>query len=142
MSNTLPDPSTPFGAKVAQRLRDEQIIWLTAVDASGTPQPNPVWFYWDGEAAFVYNQPGTKRLPHIARNPKVALHFNTDADGGEVVIFTGEARVVPEGSPAAVQDGYRRKYAAGIQSIGHTWESMQAAYSITLRITLTKTRGF
>lgn len=141
MCNALPDPATPFGAKVAQRLRDEQVIWLTAVDASGTPQPNPVWFHWDGEAMWVYNQPGTKRLLHIARSPKVALNFNTSPAGEEVVIFTGEARVAPEGAPAAVQDGYRRKYAAGIQGIGHTWESMQAAYSVSLRITLTKARG-
>jgi hypothetical protein len=42
MDAVLPDPATPFGARVARRLRDETVIWLTAVAADGTPQPNPV----------------------------------------------------------------------------------------------------
>src|SRR6266581_1156609 len=48
MSFQLPDPSTPFGERVARRLRDERLIWLTTVDAKGIPQPTPVWFLWDG----------------------------------------------------------------------------------------------
>ncbi len=46
-------PSTPFGARVAQRLREEHLIWLTTVGADGTPQPNPVWFLWDGASVLV-----------------------------------------------------------------------------------------
>jgi hypothetical protein len=36
-SSVLPDPATPFGARVARRLREEVIIWLAAVAADGTP---------------------------------------------------------------------------------------------------------
>jgi hypothetical protein len=36
--------------RVAQRLREDAVIWLTTVAANGTPQPNPVWFLWDGHS--------------------------------------------------------------------------------------------
>jgi hypothetical protein len=42
MSSVLPDPATPFGERVARRLREEAVIWLTTMGADGTPQPNPV----------------------------------------------------------------------------------------------------
>lgn len=38
------DLTTEYGARVARRLQDEQVIWLTTVGRDGTPQPNPVWF--------------------------------------------------------------------------------------------------
>ena len=38
----LPDPTTPFGQRVAKRLHEEPIIWLTTIDSKGTPQPAPV----------------------------------------------------------------------------------------------------
>jgi len=141
MANPLPDPSTPFGERVARRLRDEHVIWLTAVDATGTPQPNPVWFYWDGEALLVYNRPDAKRLRHIARNPKVSLHFNSDAGGDDIVIFTGEARVSPDAPAPSALAAYREKYLAEIPAIGYTWESLQAEFSVALRVTIGRVRG-
>ena len=41
------DTSTPFGARIANQLANDEIMWLTTVDANGTPQPVPVWFLWD-----------------------------------------------------------------------------------------------
>jgi hypothetical protein len=37
------DTSTKFGQRVAQRLEEERVIWLTTVDGQGIPQPRPVW---------------------------------------------------------------------------------------------------
>ena len=39
MTSVLPDPSTEFGARVARRLADEVVAWLTVVDGAGTPWP-------------------------------------------------------------------------------------------------------
>ena len=47
------DPDTEFGARVERRLREDVIGWLVTVSADGTPQPNPVWFVWDGETALI-----------------------------------------------------------------------------------------
>lgn len=38
------DPTSELGAKVAARLEEQTLAWLTTVSADGTPQPNPVWF--------------------------------------------------------------------------------------------------
>ena len=76
------DFNTPVGRKIELRLQQEQIIWLTTVDARQTPQPRPVWFHWDGESALIFSQTKAAKLRHIAKNPHVALNFNTDAEGG------------------------------------------------------------
>jgi hypothetical protein len=39
------DTAIPFGARVARRLQEERIIWLTTVRSNGTPQRSPVWFH-------------------------------------------------------------------------------------------------
>ena len=44
MTVVLPDPGTEFGARVARRLHEDAIAWLTLTDQAGTPQPAPVWF--------------------------------------------------------------------------------------------------
>jgi len=53
------DLSTDFGARVARRLDDEIMIWLTTVRADGTPQPSPVWFLWIDQSILIYSQPNT-----------------------------------------------------------------------------------
>jgi len=136
------DFNSPFGQVLEQRLRQEQIIWLTSVDAHGTPQPRPVWFHWDGETVLVFSQPGAAKIRHIYRSPRVALNFNTDAGGDHVGVLTGVARIsqsLPD--PARVQ-AYLDKYAAGIQSLEMTPESMLAEYSSVVLITPDSLRGF
>lgn len=144
MNAALPDPATPFGARVARRLRDETVIWLTTMGADGTPQPNPVWFLWDEheQTLLIYNQPTAKRLAHIRRNPKVALHFNSDEHGDDIVIITGEARISPDTPRADRVPAYLDKYRELIADINQTPESMAADYSVALRITPSKVRGF
>ena len=110
MASVLPSPSTPFGERVERRLREEPIIWLTTTGADGTPQPNPVWFLWDGDSFLVYSLPDAARLPHIQRTPRVALHFDGNGKGGDIVIFTGEARISQDDPPADQLPVYVEKY--------------------------------
>src|SRR4029453_7250355 len=49
--------STDFGARVAKRLEEEGIVWLTTTSADGTPQPNPVWFLWNGDNVLIFSEP-------------------------------------------------------------------------------------
>ena len=107
----LPDPATPAGASVARRLRDDLLIWLTMVDAKGTPQSVPVWFLWDETQAtlLIYNRANAKRLAHIQRNPRVSLHL--EAGGGrDCIVITGEAYVSRDDPPADQVSAYREKY--------------------------------
>ena len=95
MAFQLPDPSTPFGERVARRLGDERLMWLTTVDANGTPQPTPVWFLWDEATStfLIYSRSDAKRLEHLQRNPRVGLNFDGNGSGGDIIVFTGVAEV-------------------------------------------------
>src|SRR4051794_24730378 len=94
------DLSGDFGSRAAKRLDTEIVIWLTTVSADGTPQPTPVWFLWENETVLIYSQANQAKLRNIQRNPKVALHFDSDGTGGNIVVITGEARIDPQAPPA------------------------------------------
>ncbi len=137
----MADFTSPVGRKVKSRLRQESIIWLTTVDSHNAPQPRPVWFHWDGETVLIFSQSAAAKLRHIARNPRVALNFNTDADGGEVGVLIGEARIVQEPTPNRLK-AYLRKYKAGIESLEMTPATFQADYSIAIMVTPQDVRGY
>jgi PPOX class probable F420-dependent enzyme len=140
---TLIDESTPFGARAAARLRTEEVAWLTTVTPSGTPQPSPIWFLWDGGTeVLIFSRDDTSRSANIAANPTVSLHFNTDDTGGDVVVFTGTARLCP-GDPAATEvPAYLAKYEEGFRRLGSPPERFVQRYSLPIRVTLTRLRGF
>jgi PPOX class probable F420-dependent enzyme len=135
------DTTSEFGGRVARRLKDEMIGWLTTTAADGTPQPSPIWFLWDGETALIYSQPNTPKLRHIKANPRVSLHLNGDAHGGDIVILSGQARLDTAVPPANQHAEYAAKYAQGIKGIGMTPESFAQAYSVPIRFTPSKLRG-
>jgi PPOX class probable F420-dependent enzyme len=141
VSSVLPDPATPFGARVARRLREEMVIWLTAVAADGTPQPNPVWFLWDGTSFLIYCRREAKRLEHTQRNPHVALHFNSDGQGEDIVVFTGTARIATGEPPADQNPQYLEKYRDGIAELVGTFQEF-AAHSVPVRVTPERVRGY
>ncbi|HWQ12073.1 MAG TPA: TIGR03667 family PPOX class F420-dependent oxidoreductase [Roseiflexaceae bacterium] len=136
------DTSTEFGARVARRLRDEVGIWLVTVGADGTPQPNPVWFLWDGAEVLVYSQPNQAKLRHIARHPRVALHLEGGELSEEVAVLLGDARIVPDEPPANQVPAYMEKYRAHIARLGMTPESFAQSYSVAIRIRPTRVRGW
>lgn len=126
--------------KLAERLKREQVIWLTTVKADGTPVPTPVWFYWQEEGMLIVTQPHSHKVRNIAANPKVALNFNTDEYGGSVAVFTGEAWLDPQPMGQAELAAYLDKYREGIKMIGLTEEQMAREYSTVLRVRLTRVR--
>jgi PPOX class probable F420-dependent enzyme len=130
-----------FGKRVLKRLEQEVIIWLTTVDAKNTPQPRPVWFHWDGETVLIFSQAEGAKLRHIHRNPRVALNFNSSADGGDVVVLLGEAAIVDEIGAERLKD-FVRKYRQGIKDIGMTPESFEADYKVAIVVKPVHLRGF
>jgi len=135
------DLASAFGQRVARRLREERIIWLVTIDANGMPQPSPVWFWWDGASFLIYSQRGQAKLRHIQRHPQVALHFDGDGQGGDIIIFTGMARLDPEAPPANQHAEYAQKYRWGFERIHQTAEQFAADYAIALRVTPQQVRG-
>jgi PPOX class probable F420-dependent enzyme len=136
------DLSTEFGARVAQRLRDERIIWLTTISRDQTPQPNPVWFLWTNDQVMIFSQPGQAKINNLSRNPRVSLNFNSDSHGGNVTVITGNAAIDHDGYTDDELTAYATKYAEGMKSLGLTRESMVAQYSTVLRVTPERLRGY
>ncbi|QBD82347.1 TIGR03667 family PPOX class F420-dependent oxidoreductase [Ktedonosporobacter rubrisoli] len=139
----LPDKATPFGERVAQRLQEEIIIWLTVVDSKGTPQPAPVWFWWDeqDQSILIYSKINAKREAHIRANPRVSLNFNGTKEGRDIIVLTGNAEFSND-PPAHQHQPFVEKYAALIKRSFGTAENFAQLYPVTLRIRPSSIRGF
>ena len=136
------DTSTDFGLRVSGELETEQIVWLTTVRPDGAPQPSPVWFLWTGGELLVLSQPGKPKLRNIGGNPRVALNFNSDHGGHRVSTLSGTARLDDAAPTEQELAAYTAKYLAAIEALGYTAEQFLAAYSVPLRVTPVKLRGF
>jgi PPOX class probable F420-dependent enzyme len=134
---------TKFGRAVKRHLKNQYVIWLTTVDSMLTPQPRPVWFIWDTDSFLIFSKPKARKVSHILKNPKVALHFNTDDTGDEhVIVFTGQASIDADCPPAYKVSAYLKKYKSGILSLGMTPEGFSKEYSRAIRIMPTDVRGW
>ena len=134
--------SAEASAALAERLRTENVAWITTVTPAGQPQSSPVWFLWDGGTFVVYAQPDSWKVRNARTNPKVSLHLNSDEQGGGVVTFEGSAQVL-DGHPQVHEvPAYLEKYRDGIASIGMSPEQMGAEYATALGITPTRVRVY
>jgi PPOX class probable F420-dependent enzyme len=137
------DWNSDFGDAVKQHLKNQYVIWLTTVDSTLTPQPRPVWFIWEDDSFLIFSQAKAHKVAHIKKNPKVALHFNTDETGDKhVIVFTGEAWIDTSSSPAHNVPAYFEKYKQGIADLDMTPEGFSNEYSVAIRIRPSEIRGW
>ena len=136
------DRSTDFGQRAENRLSSESIIWLTTVHPDGRPQPSPVWFQYENDTVLIYSQAGKPKVRNIEANPAVALSFNTTPSGEDVVIFSGNAEIDASAPSAENHSAFLEKYRGGIAGLGMTPESFSAEFSVPIRVTLKRLRGF
>jgi len=137
------DLTSTFGQAVKVHLKDQHVIWLTTVDSNLTPQPRPVWFIWEADSFLIFSQAKAHKVAHIKKNPKCALHFNTDETGDKhVIVFTGEASIDANCPPAYKVDAYFEKYKQGISDLDMTPEGFSSEYCIAIRIQPTEIRGW
>lgn len=130
--------------QIARRLLDsEYVVWLTTVDSQGAPQPRPVWFIWDGDAVLVYSEPNAAKVAQMRNNPRVALHFNSDHEANSNVLVMAATAALPANPTPALQvPAYMDKYTQGIFDLESTPEQFSGAYSVAIRITPLRLRGF
>jgi PPOX class probable F420-dependent enzyme len=132
----LPDPSTPDGEHIARRLRDELFIWMTTVDAEGTPHPLPVGFLWDDAQStlLIYSAPEGERdrLGHIRQNPRVSLHFGAVND--DIIVITGEAFVSSTDPTSDQHPAWVEKYQNFFSRLGMTMQRAAEAAPVPIRI--------
>jgi len=135
------DYDNETGKRFLERIQTERVIWLTTISSGGIPQPRPVWFVWERGDLIVYSHAESKKLVHIARNPNVSFHFNTDADGYDIQVILGKAQVDPSLPPSHLNKAYSEKYGAEILTLDMDEERYAELYSVGLRITPARLRG-
>jgi len=134
------DLSTEFGTRVNKRLIEDEVIWFTTVSPNGTPTPNPLWFFWDGEMIIVYSQPESYRVRNIKLNPKVSIQLEgADVLGNNVIIINGIASLHP--GCTKIYPGYLEKYIHLEASLSMKVDEMIATYSVEIRVKPLKVRG-
>ena len=136
------DTSTGFGKRIERQLDDELVVWLTTVGRSGTPAPNPVWFLWRDNEILISSQPNKAKLHNIADHPQVTVNFNATHTGGDVGVISGTAVVDPDPISGDALAAYNAKYGDDIAGLGMTPDQFHADYSVLIRITPEKLRGF
>ena len=135
------EDGSEFSARVARRLREETVIWLTTITPSGAPLPRPVGFLWDGaDTVAIYSQPGA-RIRNIAANPKVTLNFDGDGRGGDIVVLSGTAEVDDAAGPAADNPAWVAKYGGEWERSGMTPEWFSQRFSVAVRIRVAAVNG-
>jgi PPOX class probable F420-dependent enzyme len=123
-------------------LREEQVIWITTVGKVGTPQPNPVGFLLqDDNSILIYNEANANRVNHVIDRPQVALHFDSDGVGGNVVVFTGTARRADDIPPPHRNQAWFAKYTDGMARLSGSAENFGKKFSVPLLVEITRTRG-
>jgi PPOX class probable F420-dependent enzyme len=123
-----------------RRITRDNVVWLTTITDSGAPAPNPVWFVPDGDDLVVFSSPHARKVRNIEQRPTVTLHFNSDPDGGDVVVITGEA-VLAHGRRPSALGAYLDKYEASITGpLATTVDEIDRTYNTEIRIRLTRVR--
>jgi PPOX class probable F420-dependent enzyme len=139
---TAIDWTSDLGQRIRKELHDELVVWMTTTSSDGTPQPNPVWFVTDGDDVIVYSHHSAARNTNIERNPRVALNFNSDFHADRMSVIIGTAAVDPTLPPTKDHADFQRRYGTLIPGIDMTIEEHSDTYSVPIRITPTKIRGW
>lgn len=121
--------------QIERHLISDQILWLTTVTPSGRPAPRPVWFVWDGAEITVYGLNGGAKSRHIAANDKVSVNFDSGPGGGDIVVISARARLVPDAPPPSRFPGLLDKYLPAVESMGRPVHWFDDNYGEAIRIT-------
>lgn len=124
--------------QLQRHVDNDKLIMLTTVTTTGRPAPRPVWFLWNGTEFVVFSQPDTAKLRHIAANPHVTLSTNIGAGGGDVVVVSGTARILPDAKSAADTPEYVARYREAMARVSGSIEGFAASYSVPIHITPAK----
>ena len=104
---------------------------------------NHVWFIWDDGVIYIFSKPHQAKLSNIARSGRIALNLEATADEEHITIFTGQAEIIDRADlPADILDRYAERYKDGIKGIQMTRAEYEAAYTVPIRVTPEKLRGW
>ena len=76
---------------------------LTTVNADGSPQATPIWYYYDGEHFNVTCYSHRVKARNIRRDPRVTLVVVDTVNYGDPLTISGAAELIYEGAAEATQ---------------------------------------
>ena len=71
----------------------------------------------------------------------MSLHFDSDGQGGNIIVFSGDAELARDVPPAHAMAPYADKYRDGFRRIGVSPEQFSQAYPLPVRIRPRSVRG-
>src|SRR5215469_6850431 len=118
------DLSRERDAHIAERLRDDSIIWLGSVRPDGRPHLVAVWFLWTGTDLLVFSKPNRQKTRNLRQNSRVVLAVGDTNHGVDSITLEGVAAMVDDLTINCTLPAYVAKYGADIKGIGYTPETM------------------
>lgn len=80
---------------IDQFLAERRNVVLGTIRKDGSPQLNPMWFYWTGEVFYISTTRSRFKYNHLQRDPRVTLCID-DVTGFQTVIVEGRAQIVED----------------------------------------------
>ena len=123
-----------LSATAQTRLASDLVGWLTTIRPDGSPATRPVWFVWHEPELLVYSEPHAHKVRHLARDRRANVHFNSDGEGGSIVVLDVEGRVEHDAPRPSTCPDYLSKYADWIRRLGLTVDAYDRQFSTLLRL--------
>jgi predicted pyridoxine 5'-phosphate oxidase superfamily flavin-nucleotide-binding protein len=85
-------------AAVREFLQTPFIARLSTIDDNGFPHTVPLWFDLEGDDIIIISDRNTRKIDHIARNPRGCVQIGGDVNDAAGYLFKGEltAEVDPD----------------------------------------------
>lgn len=132
------DTSDPKQAHIADRLRDEVILWIATVRPDGKPHLVPVWFLWHEGTILVFSKPNNQKVRNLRQNSAVVVSLDNTDDGDDVITFEGVAELFDDLGVTPEMPEYASKYTGELADMNQTPASMAQEYTQAIRITPTR----
>ncbi len=109
-------------------IRGARVAWLSTVNADGSPALVPTWFWFDGDAFWLFAKPGQRKIRNIRRFERVTLAVGDPSDDFAVQLVEGAAHTLPTTTAAVLPDEMKRAYGTWLERIGMDWDTYAATY--------------
>ncbi len=82
-----------FTTEVREFLKKPLVARMSTIDGYGYPHTVPLWFDVDGDDIVIISDRNTRKIDHIARDPRGCLQVGGDAGDGAGYLFKGALSV-------------------------------------------------